>query len=174
MSDRFAGQIKLGGHIVINTIEERELVQIALDLFANSTSHEWGGPNWDDMGIEDVPNHLDEDGYLFGMDDHALYGCFEELEDACREAGISYWRHSSARYEYDSEISEWRPGMESPFTQFSNEEAKILVPESTIETAIALMKEGRSSEVIKMLERETGKHIPKLEPLKITDNAPRE
>ena len=174
MADRFPGHIKLGGTITIETVEERIMVEAALSAFAEWCSPSYGEPEFGDIPLADVAEHLNEEGYLHGKHDQARYGQFEEVEDACRMAGIGYIRHSSARYEYDAEIVEWRPGMESPFEQIADENGNTNVPGSTVETAITLIEEGRASEVAEMLKQALGQHVPALEPLVIIDNAPPE
>ena len=53
----------------------------------------------------------EEDGHVVCDDCEARYGQFEELEDACREVGLSYIRHSDGKYEFSPEIVFWQPGM---------------------------------------------------------------
>lgn len=175
MADRFPGHITLGGTIVIETIEQREAVNTLLAQFSQDTGHAWGESSWHEtITTGNYQKFLDKLGYLEGFDDQATYGMFEEIEDDCRAVGIGYSRHSSARYEYNAEIIEWRPGMEAPFAQISDEDGVINVPGLTVETAVILIGEGRTDEVVEMLKQALGKHIPALEPLKIIDNAPKE
>lgn len=180
MADRFPGEITLGGTIVINTVEERERVENALSLFGEYCSHNYGEPRHGHVSIEEVPGLLNDEGMLVGKDDQARYGEFEEVEAACREAGIGYRRHSSARYEYDAEQVEWRPGMEEAHLCFANDDGNLYVREDTAREILGILDDDtkistdRISEVRKIIKDELGDHIPALEPFKIIDNAPKE
>lgn len=172
MADRYPGQIEIGGTITINTVEERELVEIALGLFETTTQRDFDGSDWESMTFEDVADEVEESGYLCGCDHQARYGMFEELEEACRNAGIGYRRHSSAKYEYDAEIVEWRPGMESPVVFLSDDDRKINILGSIAREAIGLIENGNPNDAVNLLKNHLGDNIPPLEPLKIIDNAP--
>tara|TARA_B100001778_G_scaffold334952_2_gene349501 strand:- start:19348 stop:19896 length:549 start_codon:yes stop_codon:yes gene_type:complete len=178
MADRFPGEITLGGTIVINTIEERERVENALSLFGEYCSHSYGEPRHGHVSIEEVPELLNDSGMLVGKDDQARYGEFEEVEAACREAGIGYSRHSSARYEYDAEQVEWRPGMEEAHLCFANDGGNLYLQEETARRILTLLDDGekppteRIEAAKELIKSELGDHIPALEPFKIIDNAP--
>lgn len=181
MADHFPGKIELGGTVVIETIEQRELVEKALSAFANYCSHEWGGTFYGTMSIEDAMNSLDSLGLLEGVDDEARYGEFEEVEDACREAGIAYDRHSSARYEHDAEVSRWRTGMDEAFVTTSKEsgnptfcvsEVKELI-EKTLDNETHASLADRISLFKQALTEMSGENIPPLKPLNIIDKAPK-
>jgi len=54
---------------------------------------------------------------LWLCDEQADYGEFPELEAACRKLGLSYCRHSEASFDCDSELADWRPGMNKPLVR---------------------------------------------------------
>lgn len=180
MADRFPGDILLGGTIVIETIEQRERVENALSEFAEWCSHNYGESEIGDMPLDEVANNLNTEGYLHGKHDQARYGMFEEVEDACREAGIAYDRRSSAYGEWDGEYVRWRPGMDEPDIQIATESGdatiKVDEVERLINEVLYIKDETPYLDRIKNFEAAfkevTGGGIPGLEPLKIIDNAP--
>lgn len=181
MADRFPGKIEIGGTVVIETVEQRKLVEKALTAFAEYCSPEWGGARYGTMSIKDAMDEANEQGLLLGVDEEARYGEFEQVEDACREAGIAYDRHSSARYEYDAEISRWRPNMNAAFVTMSDEgggvciaasEVKELIKETLEEDILASLTD-RISLFKRKFASMVGCDIAPLEPLKIIDNAPK-
>lgn len=181
MADRFPGEIKLGGTVKITTVEQRERVETALSLFEQETGHEYGEEGWDGpLNIETFAEYL-TDGFLDGKHAQARYGLFEELEEACREAGIAYDRHSSAAYEYDGEFISWRPGMEQPFLCFAQDDGELVLQEKTIRQAIAYLDNDnepslsiRIRQARKLLLGELGGDIKDLTPLVIIDEAPKD
>src|SRR5438094_5639318 len=68
--------------------------------------------DWDDL-VElqvqaELESALNEKGHLQFTDPEARYGEFEELEAFLERHGISYDRHSSAKYEHDAELVRYR------------------------------------------------------------------
>ena len=173
MTNSFPANIKIGGTITINTIEEREEVENLLQIFANSTGEKYGEPFWGTMEIKDVDGIL-EDGYLVGVDSEASDGEFLELEGFCQQLGVAYTRHSSPSDEYNAEIVEWRPDMEVSFIAVCDDNGDLYVPRSAVDRALDLIKEGSIQEAVAVLQKELGENIPPLEPFKIVDNAPSE
>ena len=108
MSDRFPGQITIGGDI------KRSLV----DGLCKAICGEYGSLEWGDAPFEpkDEKELLEglEDGYLTLKAEEARYGEFDELECFCNDNGIAYDRHSDGYCEYDPENVYFRAGMKSP------------------------------------------------------------
>ena len=108
MADYFAGEIRIGGKLPADLLEEflGEL---------NSSGAKVGGYDGAPVACknaEELRHALDENGHLFLVNDEARYGMFEELEDFLCEHDIPYDRHSDARFEWDAENVTFRPGME--------------------------------------------------------------
>lgn len=103
MSDRFPGDITIGGDI------PRRL----LDSLAEIIASEGVSIDWQytldkaavRAAIEDAVAHKETVRFT---DDEACYGGFEALEDFLVEHGIHFDRHSDARYEYDGENAYYR------------------------------------------------------------------
>lgn len=77
------------------------------------------------------------DGPLSCYDAGACCGQFETLEAWCREAGLTYVRHSDP---YDQDAGEyvwWRPGMEQPGWSYASAEGTLLVAHDEVEETLA-------------------------------------
>lgn len=98
MSDRFPGDITIGGKI------PRQL----LDELAGMIASEGVSIDWQyaiDKGAVRVAIEAaaDRGETIRFTDDQARFGQFEELENWLTSHGIDFDRHSDARYEYDGE-----------------------------------------------------------------------
>jgi hypothetical protein len=116
MSDRFPGEIRIGGNVPADLLEEflGEIEASGAKVGGYDGSAFTGGT------AEELCRALDGNGHLFLVDDEARYGTFEELEDFLCEHGIPYDRHSDARFEWDAENVKFRPGMDRPLETPSN------------------------------------------------------
>jgi hypothetical protein len=116
MADYFPGEIRIGGDIPADLLEE---------LFGelSSTGAKIGGYDGTDFNCQnadELRQALEENGHLFLADDQARFRMFEELEGFLCEHDIPFDRHSDARYEFDAENVRFRPGMERPLEVPSN------------------------------------------------------
>ncbi len=128
MADNFPGEITIGGKVPANLLEEflGEL---------DSTGAKVGGydgAEFDAKTAHDLRQALDENGHLFLADAEARYGQFEELEAFCVQHGISFDRHSDARYEFDAENVYFRPGMKGPLVVRSDNDGDDLLDISLV------------------------------------------
>ena len=105
MSDRFPGDITIGGDI------PHRLLDLLSEMIASEgVSIDWQytlGKAAVQKVIEDAVARKETVRFT---DDEACYGQFEELEGFLVERGIHFDRHSDARYEYDGENAYYRGG----------------------------------------------------------------
>ena len=128
MADSFPGEIMIGGKVPAALLEE------FLGKIGSTGAKVGGydGVEFDAKTAEDLRRALDEDAHLFLVDDQARYGQFEELEAFCVQHGISFDRHSDARYEFDSENVYFRPGMKGPLVIRSDNDGDDLLDISLV------------------------------------------
>ena len=121
MSDRFSGEIWIGGQVSrpkTGYCCERDAPSVLNGLIgeidAAGVSHAWGdafvsvsccGP----LSETELLQYLD-DGLLYFCNDQAVNGEFQELEGFCRENGIPFRRVSNHYCEYDAEEVIFVPG----------------------------------------------------------------
>ena len=116
MSDRFPGEIVIGGKVPSALLEEF-LGEVAS---SGASVGDYGDAPFDGRTAEELRGALDEDGHLRLADPEACYGQFDDLEAFCVRHGIPFDRHSDARYEFDAVNVTFRPGMERPVEVASN------------------------------------------------------
>jgi hypothetical protein len=142
--DCTAAEIRIGGKI------RQDLVPgLCKAIREERLSFDWGDTCFDPDSAEELTEACDErDGVrlLCLCDDQASYGQFSILEKFLVEAGISYRRHSDAKYEYDAEIVEFRPGL-GQVVFVSNNDGEFLVPlENLARVATAIDKATETAE----------------------------
>jgi len=99
MSDRFPGQIVIGGQISRHSLAR---------LIHAINADEPNGPDWHTpVQINDAQSLLDacEDGQLKLANPEALEGTFTEIESACVALDLIYVRQSNAYCEHDGETA---------------------------------------------------------------------
>jgi len=170
MSDYFAGEIRIGGNVPADLLEEflGEL---------ESSGAKVGGYDGSPVtcrNAEELRRALDENGHLFLVDDQARFGMFEELEGFLCEHDIPYDRHSDARFEFDAENVRFRPGMERPLTVPSNDAGDDLMDVSMIRPiagelarlAIATLTKDELTAAVQEASRKLNEVLPpEVEPL---------
>ena len=116
MADYFPGEIRIGGNVSADLLEE-----LLGEL--SSTGAKVGGydgTEFNCQSADELRQALDENGHLFLVNDQARFGMFEEVEGFLCEHDIPFDRHSGARYEFDAENVRFRPGMDRPVEVSSN------------------------------------------------------
>ncbi len=125
MADYIAAEIRIGGQI------RQDLVPgLCKAIREECVSLDWGDACFvPDSAAELIGGCQDHNGVrlLSLCDDQASYGQFETLEKFLIEAGICFQRHSDAKYEFDAEIIEFRPGL-GQVAFGSNNNGEFLVP----------------------------------------------
>jgi hypothetical protein len=178
MSDRFPGEITVGG-----TISKKLCEEFCWELnLAGGEVGGFGSPtrkqffrNW-----RDVTDNLGDDGLLRLSNDEAAYGMFEELEEFLVKHGIAFDRRSEAGYGYDAENVSFRPGMKKPVVCFADQGGNPMVPIGDLKPLVgslrrlvkvppATVKEWRKAiEVVcKRLDRVLPPDVPPLTKLEI-------
>jgi aspartate oxidase len=121
MSDRFPGEITLGG-----TIPRRLLDRLAGMIADQGVSIDWQYA-LDKAAVRKAIEAAAASGQTVRFtNDEAAYGQFEELESWLTRHGIDFDRHSDARYEYDGENAYGR-GRRRPVVMKSDQSGKALV-----------------------------------------------
>jgi hypothetical protein len=125
MSEPISAEIRIGGQI------RQDLVPgLCRAIREEYVSLDWGDARFvPDSAEELIVGCQDRNGVrlLCLHDDQASYGRFSILEKYLVEAGIGYRRHSDAKYEFDAEIVEFRPGL-GQVVFASNNNGEFLVP----------------------------------------------
>ena len=152
MADRFPGEIHIGGTLRVADHDPDDI-----DLFLGQCSEqptEWGQSEQRGALTPDtISQVIDEDmGFIIFRDDQARYGEFEDLEELCRQLGLSYDRTSVARYEHDGESARWRPGMEQPLVESATQNGNSLIARERVEACLVIFKDGRVEDGIKALQ----------------------
>ena len=109
-----------------------------------NVSTEWGEGRFAPADVNELLQAMN-DGNLWLCDDEARYGEFPELEEACRDLGLAYMRHSAGKYEYDPELVDWRPGMSEPLVRTGSNDSSTttFVPSSEVKEALNCLKAGK-------------------------------
>jgi hypothetical protein len=100
MSERISAYIEIAGALTART----------RDALAEVILAEGAGPEWGDhfSNIAEVLDAIAEAAAaniaLMLYDDQANYGCFEDLEQFCKDEKLPFRRTCDARYEYNGEI----------------------------------------------------------------------
>lgn len=110
MSDRFPTEVEIGGPLT-----KAQLRQIAELAGQCSLSCNWE-QNYDPDWIEKrLMAQLEADEQFLELNDHDISHEYEqELTDYLIEQGIPWNKRVTARYEYDADLTWWRPGMKRP------------------------------------------------------------
>jgi hypothetical protein len=131
MSDRFPGEITIGGNIS----------RLLLDELAEKIASEGVSIDWqytlDKTAVRKAIEAAAARGQTVRFtDDEACYGQFEDLEVWLTSHGIDFDRHSDARYEYDSENVYGR-GRKRPVVMNSDQSGKDLVNAEEVRKVLA-------------------------------------
>lgn len=146
MGEYFPGKMKIGGKLSLTAPEgtSQEDWDDSISQFIARVTDEF--KDWDqksytarDMSIQDLAKEIDEHGNLTVANSEASWGSFQDLESLCFDLGLSFDRHSEARYEYDAEIVRWRPGMDEPEVVASNQGGHIMLRLSALERARGIL-----------------------------------
>ena len=152
MADRFPGEIHIGGTLRVADHDADDVSEFLGQCSEQPT--QWGeSSHGGALTLETIDEVIDEDtGWITFRHDQACYGEFQELEEICRELGLSYDRTSDAKYEHDGELVRWRPGMEQPLVENATQSGSPLIDRDRVEACLATLKAGRVEDGIKALQ----------------------
>jgi len=177
MSDRFAGEIEIGGKV------PKDLAQDLVDAVAEegaAEGNDWGGKEFSPQSPGELMGVVAASGFegiLRLVNDQASFGAFTYLEAFCVKHGIAFNRKSEARYEYDAELVQFRSGMKEPMSFNCANFDDVLVPAAVVMQVVrkleaALVASQSSSAyshavlgAVQQLREQCGVGIPALEPL---------
>jgi hypothetical protein len=109
MSDYIAAEITIGGKVKPSLVRS-----LCRAISSQRVALDWGESPFQPETAQDLLAALtDVNGIklLKLCDDQARWGQFEELEWFLEKHHIAFRRHSDGRYEYDSDLVEYRPGL---------------------------------------------------------------
>ena len=162
MSDRFCGEIEIGG-----TIRRQDIQALADAIAAEGVSLDWGDGS---VGVEEIKELIEEAAKkgetLTFRDDQAAYGEFTELEELCQKLKVAYKRSSEAKYDYDGELVLFLPGrMKNPCTMNATQDGEPTV-------ALSVLQEYHTrKKTLAQVIKELAEAEAKVPPVKIVDNA---
>jgi hypothetical protein len=143
MSDRFPGQITIGGPVKKEDLPKL-LEKIIYEYGCNEDWEEGNPP-------ENIKDLLNESGYICFGDHDARNGEFSELETFLKEKGIPFNRQSSGCYEYNPEIVYFRKEMKEPIIFITDTDGEELVPLSSVKTIKNFLVKDKKDEAIELL-----------------------
>ena len=166
MGDYMAASIRIGGTL------KASLVSHFIDVVVDQGCQV--GLEWDSSGggtePSDIHEAIDEaikgKTYLTFSDVEAKSGMFFELEQWCRNNGLSYWRHNSPKYEFECMIEWFTPGMQREADCHSTEQESVLV---NVEDILGWISDGRTADEIAAKLR-ADKMPPATPPLIVVDD----
>jgi len=122
MGDYFPGKIEIGGPLTA------ELYQKFLEALDGTVRvSDYNGPDDISSIRNEIDNAIANATTVEFYNDQARGGMFEEIETWCQSHGLTYVRHSEAKFEFDAELAWWQPGMEHPNTVVSNNAHEVLI-----------------------------------------------
>lgn len=164
MSDRHPAEIRIGGGIPTSLVEPllEAISEDRIKLEHGECAFKPGTPR-------DLIEALQNDGTLRLVDEEADGGTFDNLEGFLVTHTISFDRMSSG-HDYDACLTRYRPHLGDPITFPSSEYGDLLVPGTTVNTALDLLQRGKIKAAIRLLTREGGLGFPPLLPLHTIDS----
>ena len=151
MSDRFNGQIWIGGEISRTKCHQDDpetpiLCKLMSEINASGGSHEWGDAQADIADEAGIAQYIHDDlGVINLKHDQARNGEFEELEDFCRENDIPYCRVSDSYCEYQAEEVWWLPGMATFEQRYLDADEKHIITAESLQPIKALLEAALSN-----------------------------
>jgi hypothetical protein len=146
MAEHLAAEIWIGGKVSHSLVPS-----LCKAIHDEPVSLDWGSrifrPQSGNDLREAVNNGSQGDSLLWLTDDQARWGQFELLEGFLRENSIPYDRRSSGKYDFDAEISSYRPGL-GLYTWPTNTNGEPVVAGSTLQKI-----EKKLAAVVKSLQR---------------------
>jgi len=160
MSDRFPGEITIGG-----SIPRRLLDKLAEMIASEGVSIDWQYAIDKAAVLAAIEAAAARGETVRFTDDEASYGQFEDLENWLTSHGIDFDRHSDARYEYDGENAHGR-GRKRPVIRNSDQSGKDLV--SAEEVRKILVSQAPADRKLTQIAKLTAVP-PALTPIVLTD-----
>lgn len=118
MSDRTSASIEIGGNIAHSKLPE----------LIEAIEYEGCGPDWEGgfRNREEISEFMDRavevDSALILLDNQAIGGCFERLEETCRSLGLTYSRADDGYPGcWSASVVFWEPGMQEPRSWYGTE-----------------------------------------------------
>jgi hypothetical protein len=162
MSERLKAWIAIGGDVPQALVPE-----LCKVITEEEPSQEWGGDTFEPEDAEDLEDAVDGAGHLYLCHDEAPWGEFVDLEKFLRQHGISYDRHSAAKYEYDAQLEQFRPGL-GILTDLATEDGRPLVERDEVEKIRDALRAGKYEEALELAEK-LCPDVPDLLPFQIVD-----
>ena len=162
MSERMSAWIAIGG-----TVPRALVPELCGTIIREQLSQDWDGDPFEPEDEEDLTDALDHEGHLFLCDHEARWGQFDDLEKFLRQHGIPYDRHSSAKYEYDAQLAQFRPGLDIR-CDLASEDGRPLVDRDEVEKVRDALRAGKVEEARTLVEK-LCPEISELPPFQVVD-----
>jgi len=133
MADRMPGIIQIGGTIS----DPHTIAALITAIEEDVAGFEWGDTTSPEDILDEMVAISEFEGgdWLELRDVEANLGEFYEIQKVCLDHDIPYDRRSEAKYEYDSELAWWRPGMAYQEVRLADHDGSIVVPRIVLESA---------------------------------------
>jgi hypothetical protein len=164
MSERMATWIAIGGNL-----PQALLPELCKAISDEQLSREWGGKPFEPTDADDLKDAIDELGQLFLCHEEATGGAFDNLETFLRQSGLPYNRHAAAKYEYDTQLVQFRPGL-GVLNHLASEDGRPLVEQSEVQKIREALQAGNAEEALTLAEKLCPKR-PQLPPFQIVDQS---
>jgi len=167
MSDRFNGQIAIGGILWLGPDEDEKTEDGALRTFLEAITDQGIGHDWEEEDVH--PKNADEllkysrNGRLNFTDSQASYGHFEDLEQKCIDLELPYDVYSDAYGEYGAILSTYRP--DTGFQDYETDaEFNPITQIEPVRRAYKHLLQGQVHQALTLLE-DVNKRVPPLSPI---------
>lgn len=169
MSDRMPAEISIGGPVLRGLVQPliRAIKYEGVRLTRDEEPFEAASAQ--DL-LELVQRGT---GILCLMDHEVAWGRFDDLEDFLVKHGIAFDRWNEARYDYDSQLVQFRPGMKLPHVWLSSQVKQPLVSLEVLKALDGSLKRQQHRQAMEIIKRYLGPTIAPLEPLQILAPVPR-
>lgn len=169
MSERMPAEIQIGGAVPASVVPaliehisaENPFVSWEEVLFEATTGEE----------LLALAKCDGRPGTLRLIDYEAVGGQFDDLEGFLVGDGIAFDRHCAAKYEYDAQLVQFRPGMDGPYVWLANQNGQPHVALTDLVAVREALKTGKTEGALRALQEALGPEIPPLEPLQIVGQA---
>jgi hypothetical protein len=167
MADSMPAEIHIGGPVPAGLVDH-----LIATIKEEGIYLDWEGTSFDAETAADLLALAKDGGepaVLRLMDAEAVCGEFDDLESFLVKHGVGFDRWSDARFEYDAELVQFRPGMAEPHRCTTNSNGEPLVPLSLLKPVDRALRHGHVNWAIQLLRRALAPEIPELEPLHVVE-----
>lgn len=164
MSEPIPAYIAIGGKV---TKEQAEQIVIFCDDYGLTDDCESSCITT----IDELEDEIDEDGVLKLYNHQANYGMFPDLQAWLESQKIPYDLHADGKYEYDPEITEYRPSLGEAITRKADHSGDEVIDANVVRKALTLIADGEAVKAVELLREELGPEVEPLPPFEVVEAA---